>query len=86
MALPIQAEAGVVPVVLGAPQALAVPASSSFATRSDPMTHRRTLLRQAFVTQLRAAIPSLGQRVYSGRLMPIEEPQLHQATPSPSPD
>jgi hypothetical protein len=40
------------------------------------MTHRRTLLRQAFVTQLRAAIPSLGQRVYSGRLMPIEEPEL----------
>jgi hypothetical protein len=40
------------------------------------MTHPRTLLRQAFVTQLRQAIPSLGQRVYSGRLMPIEEPEL----------
>jgi hypothetical protein len=40
------------------------------------MTHRRTQLRQAFVTQLRQAIPSLGQRVYSGRLMPIEEPEL----------
>lgn len=40
------------------------------------MTHRRTLLREAFVTHLRSAIPSLGQRVYSGRLMPIEEPEL----------
>jgi len=33
----------------------------------------RTRLRQAFVTHLRVAIPSLGQRVYAGRLMPIEE-------------
>lgn len=37
---------------------------------------RRTLLREAFVTRLRAAIPSLNQRVHSGRLMPIEEPEL----------
>jgi hypothetical protein len=43
------------------------------------MTHRRTQLRQAFVTQLRQAIPSLGQRIYSGRLMPIEEPQQPKA-------
>ena len=40
------------------------------------MTQLRTQLRAAFVTHLRAAIPSLGQRVYSGRLMPIEEPEL----------
>lgn len=40
------------------------------------MTSRRTLLRQAFVAHLRFAIPSLDQRVYSSRLMPIEEPEL----------
>jgi len=38
------------------------------------MTHPRTQLRRAFVLQLRAAIPSLGQQVCSGRLMPIKEP------------
>jgi hypothetical protein len=40
------------------------------------VTHPRTQLRAAFVTQLRAAIPSLEQRVYSGRLMPIQEQLL----------
>jgi hypothetical protein len=39
------------------------------------MTHRRTLLRQAFVAQLRDATVA-EERVYSGRLMPIEEPEL----------
>lgn len=39
------------------------------------MTHPRTLLRQAFVTQLRDATVA-EERVYCGRLMPIEEPQL----------
>jgi hypothetical protein len=40
------------------------------------MTSQRTQIREAFVTRLRSAIPSLGNRVYSGRLMPVEEPQL----------
>lgn len=40
------------------------------------MTSRRTQLRSAVVARLRTAVPSLQQRVYSGRLMPIEEPEL----------
>lgn len=40
------------------------------------MTSRRTQLRSAIVSRLRTAISSLGRRVYSGRLMPIEQPQL----------
>lgn len=39
------------------------------------MTSRRTQLRSALAGRLRVAIPSLGQRVYSSRLMPIEEPK-----------
>lgn len=39
------------------------------------MTHRRTQLRAAFVAQLRDATLA-EERVYSGRLMAIEEPQL----------
>lgn len=39
------------------------------------MTHPRTQLRAAFVQQLSNATAA-GARVYSGRLMPIEEPEL----------
>ena len=39
------------------------------------MTSRRTSLRQAFVAQLIDATVA-GERVFSGRLMPIPEPQL----------
>jgi hypothetical protein len=37
------------------------------------MTHPRTQIRSAFVSHLRSAIPSLGNRVYSGRLMPLSD-------------
>jgi hypothetical protein len=39
------------------------------------MTHPRTQLRAAFIQQLTNATAA-GARVYSGRLMPIEEPEL----------
>lgn len=39
------------------------------------MTHRRTTLRNAFVTRLTNAT-AVGARVFAGRLMPIEEPEL----------
>lgn len=40
------------------------------------MTHRRTQLRSAFVARLQATATSVQGRVFSGRLMPIEEPEL----------
>lgn len=39
------------------------------------MTHRRTTLRNAFVSRLTNAT-AVGSRVFAGRLMPIEEPEL----------
>jgi hypothetical protein len=44
----------------------------------------RTRLRQAFVAHLRVAIPSLAERVYAGRLMPIEEPAPFVAALQPT--
>lgn len=43
------------------------------------MTSRRTLLRNAFVARLQAAVPSLQGRAYSGRIMPLEEAALPAA-------
>jgi len=43
------------------------------------VTHRRTLLRNAFVARLQAAALSLQGRAYSGRLMPLEEDALPAA-------